>query len=1174
MSLWKDCQRCVKQDGLGYNLVLFVVSRRIASSGWIEIGIIGMSKLSVSLLGGFEARLDGRPLQDFQTDKVRALFCFLLVENQKAHHREYLAGFLWPDQEENRARHNLRQALSTLRKLLGDPQSVQPILLVTQDTIQINPSLPYSLDVQELITLSNANASHRHESTENCLPCLQRMQRICEIYRGDFLENTPVTYSDLFDEWILLKKEYLSRIMADALGNLAGYHIRRGEWSQARELLHRQLELDPWREEAHRLLMELYAQEGQRSAALVQFQRCRTVLMNELAIEPTVETIRLQHAIQTEAFLPGSRFPLPLHNLQSNPSPFVGRQKELHHIAELLATPDSRLITLTGTGGIGKTRLAHQAGRQQIGLFQDGVYLAELAGARTCSQAMDIIANMLGIPIQPDQPIETQLLSVIKNKEMLLILDNFEQLLECSQFLADLLVSTPRVKLIVTSREKLFLQEEWCLAMDGLGFPKDIESVEARSEAETFDSVRLFIQRAAQVQSQFSLSSENHEPILQICRLVEGNPLGLEMAAAAVNEQPCNQIASDLAHNLKQLVHRYRNVPERHRSSRAAFEYSWSRLSNAEQIQLASLAVFQGGFTFESAQAVSGADQGILGSFISKSLLRLDVSERYWQHEMIRQFARDHLQEDLRREKEILSQHCAHYAGWIRNHAQSLTRPGAAEMLERMRIEMPNIITAWNWAVDNEEYEAIAAFLSAVPDYFLLRGPVPEGANLVQAALNQLDKAPSCPGELLARIRLENARLSGAQALFDTALEEAEKAALEPALHDEAVFLQAQLLHQRGEHDAARPLLEENLERARKAGNQPLEIKILRELGTMAVRESNDELAHRHLEPALQLCQQFNDLRGQAAVLNNLGVQEYCTGQYGSARSYLNQAMDCYQSLGDLRGEAKAAVNLANLEADLGNYPSSLALYQRALEFFKQANNPSARAGGVMNLGMVYCELGDYPRAQKHIAEAIEIFRTINNSQAEGEALANLALLEYLKGNLPRAVQYARQAVQLSERSDDRDNIANALTYLGKALLAMQSLEEAKRHFEQARTIRMETPHPHRTAEIQAELAFIDHLEGSKAEAARKIQPVLDALQNSPRLEGSEDPYRVYWICYQILREANAELASSVLRQGSDLLQREAGKIAEPQLRQSFLQNRSSRKTLLDLADKTVSLPS
>src|SRR5262245_47931098 len=334
-----------------------------------------MARISVSLLGAFRVSRDGAALTSFEYDKVRALLAYLAVEAEHPQRRETLVGLFWPESADTAARRNLSQALFNLRQAIGDQTATPPYLHISREAIQFNTASDHALDVATFSALLDACVGHQHQRIDTCAPCAQRLQQAVALYRGPFLEHFFLADSAAFEEWTLLRREALHRRALEALRQLAHYYEQRHEYGEAGRYAIRQLELDPWREEAHRQLMRMLALSGERSAALAQYESCRRTLAAELGVEPSAETTQLYHEIQRNELKtdPVAVEPAPVTNLPPSLTPLIGRAPEVTQLARVLADPTCRLITLVGPGGIGKTRLALQVAANHHQAFMHGV---------------------------------------------------------------------------------------------------------------------------------------------------------------------------------------------------------------------------------------------------------------------------------------------------------------------------------------------------------------------------------------------------------------------------------------------------------------------------------------------------------------------------------------------------------------------------------------------------------------------------------------------------------------------------------------------------------------------------------------------------------------------------------------------------------------------------------
>ncbi|MBN1217800.1 MAG: tetratricopeptide repeat protein [Anaerolineae bacterium] len=1026
-----------------------------------------MTHLAIYLLGGLQVILEGEPVTDFATDKARALLAYLAVEAERPHRRDVLAGLLWPEQTQAKARHNVRQTLSYLRQALGEGGDVDVFLLVSRETVQFNPNCSYWLDITAFKDLVRTCQTHRHRRLTTCPACLERMEQMDGLYCGEFLAGFSLDDSSTFEEWVSLEREWLHREMIDALAHLANYYERCGDFKKARHYAWRQVALEPWREEAYRQLMRLLALDGQRSAALVQYETCRRILAEELGVEPTAETVMLYQSIRAEArtderagafssLLSGS--PACLYHLPPQPTPFVGRQEELAELTDCLANPDCRLLTIVGPGGVGKTRLALQAAARQRGMFTHGVCFVPFVSVSSVELMATTIADVLNLSFDSQKNQEKQLLDYLGQKEMLLVLDNLEHLLAGGKLLSKLLQSAPGVVLLVTSRERLNLQEEWVYEIGGLTYPRD----PMRLVSENYSAVELFVQGASRVQRRFTLTEQVQSAVGRICRAVEGLPLGVEMAAAWVTVSSCAEIADEIERNLDMLATSWRNVPQRHRSVRATFEYSWNLLSGPEQMVFCRLSVFRGGFQAEAAKVVANASRSQLLALVDKSLLRCESSDRYQIHELLRQCAMEKLRENPQELAETQQRHADYYATFLQQQKQALKGAGMNNALRDIGVEIDNVRHTWNQAITwlehgQNEATAINILQRSLEGLYLFyqgRDWYQEGEGMFSRVATILaDMAQPSPevellwGRLLAcqgKCCEITAHSDKAQQLFDQSLKIFYRLGTR---HETALPLHGlgYMAHIKGQYTQARQYLQESLGIYQELDDVWSVANVLGILCLVARRQGRFAEAQQHAEESLVLRRKIGNQRGIAACLNRLGLIYCDLGAYHEAKQVLQEALDVCRRF-DFKIEiANALTGLCQVAFRLGEIELAEQFGQECLVIYQDIGDQWGRAIALNNLGRMAFELENHLKAKQLYQESITIYRQIGIKSGLLNTLGNLGEVCYELGEHAQARQHLREALQIACNTDAIPAALKSLVCLVPLLVqegkTMQSLE-------------------------------------------------------------------------------------------------------------------------------------
>jgi predicted ATPase/DNA-binding SARP family transcriptional activator len=1015
-----------------------------------------MTRLSLALLGPTQFTLDGQPISAFY-NKARALLAYLAVETNHPHQRDALATLLWPEMPDEAARHSLRQALTNLREAIGDASARPPFLLITRDTIQFNPASNYDLDISTFMALLRACDSHAHRRLEHCRSCATRMQQAISLYGGEFLAGFGVGGSAPFEEWQLRQRERLHQRALDALVRLADYHERRSEDEPARRYAQRQIELEPWREETHRQLMRLLARGGQRSAALAQYETCRRILERDLGVEPEAETTALYEQIRkgerrrqgdkekNEAFSLSHYLlvsPSPQHNFPATITPLIGRESELVELGSLLENPACRLVTIVGPGGIGKTRLALVAAAEQAEVFADGAAFVPLQAISSAAFVVPAILSALDIPLQGQREPRDQLLDYLRAKELLLVLDNFEQLLTPDQseheggvaLLTDILQRAPGITLLVTSRERLALPGEWLFEVPGLNHPTG----ETINGIEGYDAVQLFVQRAGQVRRQFALADDEARSVARICWLVEGLPLAIELAAAALRTRSCAAIASAIESNLSALASELRAVPERHRSIQATFEHSWRLLSDEERQVFARLSVFRGGCRLEAAASivlssefkVLNTEQGtsklktqsselftLLSRLVDKSLLHWDGVARYNMHELLRQCAGEKLEESGEAGA-VRDQHAAYFLGLAQASEPKLHGSEQMIWLARLEAEHDNLRAGLRWAIDSQQVELGLRLAGALGWFWYIHDHSSEGRRWL------------------------------AQTLTPTATRVA------PDLQIKVLNIAGALARRQGDYASAQAAIETSLALARAAGDY-IGIAWSLHLHALIANDMCDYTQAIALsEQSLTLYRQVADSWGIAASLLNLGNALREQGAFEAARVCYDECLTVWQQAGDKRGIAFVLHHQGMMAQLQGDDDRASALLGKSLLLFRELGELFGISWSGSALGCVTRRQGDYRQAAALFEESLALFRKQGDKRNSAFALITLANIAFEQGNDKQTEALSQESLRLSRELDSKPGIAANLEQLAAVAGSRSQPERAARLFGAAQALR------------------------------------------------------------------------------------------------------------------------
>ena len=755
--------------------------------------------------------------------------------------------------------------------------------------------------------------------------------------------------------------------------------------------------------------MLLLARSGQRSAALAQFETCRRVLREQLGVEPARETTALYERIKRAASA-------PRHTLPAQVTPFVGREEELATLTHHLLDPACRLVTVVGQGGIGKTRLALEAAAQVTEAFLHGMRFVPLASVASPDFLVGALAEAVQLALAGPARPRDQLLNYLREQELLLVLDNWEHLMNGVSWLTDILRHAPDVKLLVTSRERLNLHGEVALSLEGLLFPED----EASRDLQGCSAVELFVTSARRVERDFVFDDAAKPHVIRVCKLVDGLPLGIELASTWVRLLDPRSIAREIEQSLGFLATTQPDVPERQHSLRAVFEYSWNLASGLEQSVLRKLAVFHGEFDREAAERVAGATLATLSALVDKSFLRKQSSGRYDLHQVMRQYAEEKLRNTPGEYEGARDRHCAHYAEFLFRRTKDARGAKKKESLDDVHAQIGNIRAAWQWAIAQRKWQEMDLALECLYLFYDIRSWFQEGRAVFGAATQALANASDMTDEaslVLARLMGRQAVLqyhddeyAQAQVSAEASLAIAQRlvAPKEIAL---ALNCLGNIAFSLGDYAGARQRFLDKLA-LEKEENDPWKIaSTLNNLGNVANAQGDLAEAKRLFEESIALKRKIGDRRGLATSLNNLGLALSNQADYMASIRCRQEALTISREIGDKHGMARVLNNIGRVLCLQGEYSEAKSCLQESLAASQEIGNREMMMFAQLGLGVAACGLGDYSQSEGYCRAALRIARDIHTVPITLHALVVMATLAAKQGQGERALEWLALAL-------------------------------------------------------------------------------------------------------------------------------------------------------------------
>jgi predicted ATPase/DNA-binding SARP family transcriptional activator len=974
--------------------------------------------LVITLFGPGQVLIEGHPLVSLRSRKALWLLALLTLRHDRPVEREWLTGTLWPDVDQTRAFANLRPVVSELRHALGN----QAYRLQSPDrgTLLLNLT-GAEVDVCEF----DAGIESRQ---------LAALERAVTLYQGPLLEGCT-------EEWVFQERETREQHCLHALQKLAEAALTAGDSTTAAEYYRRAVRLVPLWEAAHRGLMDALAKSGDRNAALQVYRDFVALLRDIPHAIPDEQTSALYSRLRAQARQPAAPpsaaadpvSPAVTGHVPHALTELVGREEERVEVATCLRR--SRLVTLTGVGGIGKTRLAMAVAGDIVREYTDGVWLVALESLSEGQQVMPQIAAVLGIKEAAGFPLLASVTEHLRHKRLLLVLDNCEHLMAASAEASEcLLAECTQVRILATSREALGITGEMAWTVPSLPTP-DPEHLPERQTTllrvlMDYDSVQLFVERAQAVQKTFALTGSNAKTVARVCCQLEGIPLAIELAAARVKVITVEQIAARLGNYLGLLTGGSRTVQARQQTLRATLDWSYALLSEPERLLLQRLSVFAGGCTLEAVEGVIGgrwsvvseeesgntppsllstnhSTLGLLTSLVDKSLVvfeepKGDGGGRYRLLEMVRQYAGEQLVASGE-EALFMTRHLEWFVALAEEAEPQLRGTDQTKWLRRLQAEYDNLRAIFARSEHGVcAAEDVLRLAGAMWRYWYIRGDYSEGRKYLMQALER--------GDTQARTAERAKALNGAGAL---------------------AFRQ-------NDHAVARELFEQSLAIRQDLGDRQGVAETIGNLGNIEFVTGDSAKGHAlHLE-SLNLRRQLDDKPGIALMLANIASKSLNKGDYVQARSQYEESLMIYRELGDRFGTATALNSLGNVAAIQGDLVQAQTLYEESLSSLRELGDKRGIAWTLKRQGNIASMQGDYTLAQALHQEAVSLFRAVGDRSGMAATLQHLGDVAFGQGEIASAHSLYEESLSVFKELRETRYIAWTLHKLGNVAYAQR----------------------------------------------------------------------------------------------------------------------------------------